>query len=138
MRISQRLDYALRALVLLAAAEPGRHVAAGELADRLGMPRRFVEQQITLLSRAGVVVCRRGASGGCSLSRPADEITVRDVVMALHGDVIDIPQQPDSATAEMWARAAVSMADFLAEVTLGELAQRQREIDASRAPMYYI
>lgn len=138
MRISQRLDYALRALVLLASAEPGRHIAAGELADRLGMPRRFVEQQITLLSRAGVVVCRRGASGGCVLSRPADEITVRDVVTALHGDVIDIPQQPDSATAEMWANAAVSMAEFLSGITLGELAARQREIDSMRAPMYYI
>lgn len=138
MRISQRLDYALRALVLLAAAEPGRHVAAGELADRLGMPRRFVEQQITLLSRAGVVICRRGAAGGCTLSRPADEVTVRDIVIALNGEVIDIPQQSESATAEMWSRAAESMGDFLAEVTLGELAARQREIDAARAPMYYI
>lgn len=138
MRISQRLDYALRALVLLASAEPGRHVAAGELADRLGMPRRFVEQQITMLSRAGVVVCRRGASGGCALSRAAEDISVRDVVLALHGDVLDIPQQPDSATAEMWANAAMSMTDFLGEVTLGDLAARQREIDATRAPMYYI
>ena len=138
MRISQRLDYALRALVLLATASPGRHVAAGDLADRLGMPRRFVEQQITVLARAGVVECRRGASGGCALARPSDEITVKEVVLALHGEVLDSPQQSDSATAEMWSGAGQAMADFLEATTLADLAVRQREIDAVRAPMYYI
>jgi Rrf2 family protein len=138
MRISQRLDYALRALVLLATAAPGRHVAAGDLADRLGMPRRFVEQQVTALARAGVVECRRGASGGCSLARPAADITVREVVEALQGDVLDIPQQNDSASAEMWAGAQQAIAEFLGSATLEQLAVRQREIDATKTPMYYI
>ena len=75
MRVSQRLDYALRALVLLAEQPPGEFVASGDLADRLGMPRRFVEQQVTLLAREGIVECRRGASGGCALAREATEVT---------------------------------------------------------------
>jgi len=138
MRVSQRLDYALRALVLLAEQPERAWVAAGDLADRLNMPRRFVEQQITVLSRAGVVACRRGASGGCALSRPAEEITVREVVLALHGEVLDIPHQQGSATAELWRQVSVSLADILGEVTLADLAVRQRELDAESAPMYYI
>lgn len=138
MRISQRLDYALRALVLLATAEPGRHVAAGDLADRLGMPRRFVEQQVTALARAGVVECRRGASGGCALARPAGDITVREVVEALQGEVLDVPHHNDSASAEMWAGAQAALADFLGSATLEQLAVRQREIDSTKTPMYYI
>lgn len=138
MRISQRLDYALRALVLLATAAPGRHVAAGDLADRLGMPRRFVEQQITALARAGVVVCRRGASGGCALSRPSDEITVHEIVSALQGEILDVPHQADTATAEMWAAAEQALAHYLESVTLADLAARQRELDSLHAPMYYI
>jgi len=76
MRVSQRLDYALRAIVLLAAQPPGDYVAAGDLADRLLMPRRFVEQQISVLTRAGIVESRRGSNGGAALSRPASEISV--------------------------------------------------------------
>ena len=83
MRVTQRLDYALRALVLLAAQPAGAPVAAGQLADQLGLPRRVVEQQISELARAGIVLSRRGARGGCALARPADQITVRDVVDAL-------------------------------------------------------
>jgi Rrf2 family protein len=138
MRVSQRLDYALQAMVLLAGQPPGEYVAAGDLADRLGLPRRFVEQQVTVLARAGVVECRRGASGGCRLSRPADQLTVFDVVTALDGDVIDVPRQQYSATAEMWADAGCRLEDALKAVPLSSLAVRQRALDAETAQMYYI
>lgn len=138
MRVSQRLDYALRALILLAELPAGTWVAAGELADRLRLPRRFLEQQISTLARAGIVECRRGATGGCALARPAEEITVRDVVTALHGDVLDIPHHPDSASAELWQQASAALSEFLKDYNLEELARRQRELDARSAPMYYI
>jgi len=138
MRVSQRLDYALRALVLLAMQPDGEHVAAGDLADRLNLPRRFVEQQVTALARAGVVECRRGASGGCALARPAADISVGDVVIALHGHVLDVPLQSGSAAAEVWQDAARSLERFLADVDLAAIALRQRELDALAAPMYYI
>lgn len=138
MRVSQRLDYALRAAVLLAAQPPGSFVAAGDLADRLGLPRRFVEQQITALARAGVVECRRGAAGGCALARPADQVSARDVVLAVHGEVLDVPLQTDSAAAEAWQHAAAALEEHLSAVDLATLAARQRELDAAASPMYYI
>lgn len=138
MRVSQRLDYAVRALVLLADQPEGTWVAAGDLADKLRLPRRFVEQQVTALSRAGIVECRRGAAGGCALSRSASELSIRDVVVALHGEILDVPHQRDSASAELWQHAAAVLEDFLGEVSLSELAKRQRELDAATAPMYYI
>jgi Rrf2 family protein len=138
MRVSQRLDYAVRALVLLAEQPADRYVAAGDLATNLRLPRRFVEQQITLLSRAGIVQCRRGASGGCALARDADTVTVRDVVVALHGEILDVPQQKDSASAELWAKAEEVLGEYLGTVTLADLGERQRQIDAASAPMYYI
>lgn len=138
MRVSQRLDYSLRAMVLLADQPPGTWVAAGDLADRLTLPRRFLEQQISVLARAGIVDCRRGASGGCMLARSAEEITVSDIVAALHGEVLDVPHQPGSASAELWQQASDALAGFLAGTTLSDLAKRQRELDARSAPMYYI
>lgn len=138
MRVSQRLDYALRALVLLAEQPADEWIVAGDLADYLQLPRRFVEQQITSLSRAGVVSCRRGASGGCALARPADEITVSEIITALDGDILDVPQQVGLASAEVWREAADVLRAYFDGVTLSRLADRQRELDTARAPMYYI
>jgi Rrf2 family protein len=138
MRVSQRLDYALRALTAIAALPPGKAVAAGEVADRLGLPRRFVEQQITVLAKAGLVVSQRGARGGSALGRPASEITVAEVVEALQGTVLDVPSVSDSAVSEMWSTAAHGLRDLLESTSLGDLAERQRQIDGSRIPMYHI
>lgn len=138
MRVPQRLDYALRAVVLLALQPEGEYIAAGELAEHLGLPRRFVEQQITALSRVGVVRCRRGAAGGCSLARAAGDVTVLDVVQAVQGDVLDVPHVTGSAASEMWSDVAHEMARFLGTVSLSELAQRQRDIDGAKASMYWI
>ena len=138
MRVSQRLDYALRALVVLAMQPPGTFVAAGDLAERLNLPRRFVEQQITELARAGVVTCRRGSSGGCALARAAENISVADVAAALHGAILDVPQLAGSAATEVWREAATTLGDHLADVDLAQIAARQRELDSAAAPMYYI
>lgn len=138
MRVPQSLDYALRALVLLALQPEGEYIAAGELADHLGLPRRFVEQQITALSRAGIVRCRRGASGGCSLARSARDIAVFDVVQAVQGDVLDVPRVTGSAASALWQEAADELGHYLESVSLESLAHKQRELDGAGASMYWI
>jgi Rrf2 family protein len=138
MRVSQRLDYALRALTALAAVRPGAYMVAGDLADELGLPRRFLEQQLTAVAKRGLVTCQRGAGGGCALARPASEITVADVVRALQGDVLDVPRVTGSAVSEMWADAAARLEGELAGVDLATLAKRQAALDAAATPMYYI
>ncbi len=138
MRVSQRLDYALQAVTALAALPAGRLIAAGELAEQLHLPRRFVEQQVTLLAHAGIVACRRGAAGGCVLARDSADITVAEVVRAVQGDVLDVPRQPRSAAAELWGLTAEALERYLGEVTLADLAARQAELDAAEPPLYYI
>lgn len=138
MRVSQRLDYALRGLTALAQAPEDSHLAAGEIADGLGLPRRFVEQQFTALARAGIVECRRGAGGGCALARPAATITVGEVVRAVQGSIIDVPNVTGSAVSEMWSDAASVLGSALDATTVADLAARQRALDAQAAPMYFI
>lgn len=138
MRVSQRLDYTVRALTALAERPYGTYIAAGEIADELSLPRRFLEQQFTLLSRAGIVECRRGSGGGCALARPAAEISVSQVVLAVQGTVIDVPHMTGSSVTEMWSGAADALEKIFDRTTLAELAHRQRDLDAQAAPMYYI
>jgi len=138
VRVPQRLDYALRALVLLALQPEGEYIAAGDLADHLSLPRRFVEQQVTALARSGIVRCRRGASGGCALAKAAADISVLDVVEAVQGDVLDVPRVTGSAASALWAEAAGELSGFFATVNLAALAQRQRDLDGAAATMYWI
>jgi Rrf2 family protein len=138
VRVPQRLDYALRALVLLALQPEGEYIAAGDLADHLSLPRRFVEQQITALARAGIVRCRRGAAGGCVLARASRDVTVFDVVEAVQGEILDVPHVTGSASSALWCEAADQLAGYLATVSLAELAERQRELDGAAATMYWI
>ena len=129
MRVSQRLDYALRMLVLLAMQPAGTQVAAGDLADRLGLPRRFVEQQISSLSRAGIVRSRRGAAGGCVLARPAETISVRDVVEASRARCSTFRSTRDRPLPRHGSDAALALAGALGAVDLRHLASRQRDLD---------
>lgn len=138
MRVSQQLDYALRAVVDLARRPHGSPVPAGEIAESLGLPRRFVEQQITVLARSGIVACRRGTGGGCTLARDAADVTVLDVVRAIDGDVLDVPLAPASATAELWASAAHALETHLGRTTVADLARRQDDLDAVGREMYFI
>lgn len=138
MRVSQRVDYALRTLLVLAAEHGEGFVAAGDLADRLNFPRRFVEQQITELARAGIVRSRRGASGGCALARSAADITALEVVEAVQGAAFDIPHHADSSVTEMWEAVQRSAESVLAETTLGSLVSRQRTLDSAHVAFYDI
>jgi len=138
VRISQRLDYTVRGLVALAAEPPGTFVAAGDLADRLGLPRRFLEQQFTAMAKRGIVACQRGANGGCALAKPAEDVTVGDIVRAVQGRVLDVPHVSGAASSEMWQRLADQVAAITDTMTLAELVERQARLDQGVAPMYYI
>lgn len=138
MRVSQRLDYSIRLLIALAARPAGDFAGAGDLADSLGMPRRFVELQATALAKSGLITCRRGTGGGCALARSAGTVTLADIVEAVEGTLLDVPMRNDSASAETWAQVAATVRRELSDVTLAGLAARQREIDAEHTPMYFI
>lgn len=139
--------YAVRALTELARLEQrrgGRPVRLGELAERRGMPLQFLEQVFAALRRDGIVRSRRGAAGGYTLARPAEEITGLDVVAALDG----VPTPAECArgrcdeidqcgAASVWIEARRALEDVLKATTIGDLSRRE---DALREtmPMYQI
>ncbi len=93
MQISARADYALRTCVILAQEEasarqldlPPRPLAAEVIALQADLPTRFLETVIAKLRQAGIVHSQRGSSGGCTLARRADTITLLDIVAAVDG-----------------------------------------------------
>jgi Rrf2 family protein len=89
MRVTARSDYALRAVAELAAA--GDALLKREaIATRQEIPVEFLETVLLSLKHAGIVQSQRGASGGFRLARPADSISLADVVRAVDGPVADV------------------------------------------------
>jgi Rrf2 family protein len=138
MRVSQRLDQALRVLAYLAQHETGDPVPAGVVAETLGLPRRSVEQQLNRLGRRGLVVSVRGAGGGFRLAGEASDLTVADVVRAVEGAALDVPRVAGSAASELWEETRQVLERHLASVTLADMAARQDRADSLAEPMYYI
>ena len=90
MKISQKLEYACRALAQLAKTYDGKSLTRlEELAQREAISANFLVQILNDLRRGGMIDSRRGASGGYLLSRPANQITLRQIVEAnpQHGPV---------------------------------------------------
>ena len=87
--LSKKAKYALRALCVLALAEPGKVPARG-LAKQAQVPEKFLETILVELRNAGMVTSLRGAGGGHTLARPAGEIMVGDIVRAIDGPIAPI------------------------------------------------
>ena len=90
MRLSARADYALRAAIELAASGDGGHVTAEQLAKAQQIPGKFLEAILTQLRRAGLVRSQRGPDGGFWLARPAEEISLADIIRAIDGPLLGV------------------------------------------------
>lgn len=87
MKMSNKGRYAVRALFDIAFYNHGRPTQVKDIAERQGIPPRFLEQIFQDLKRSGIVGSKRGPQGGYSLARLAGEIRLGDVVRALEGPI---------------------------------------------------
>ena len=105
MRVSAKVDYALRAMLELAAA--GGLVKGEQLATAQGIPQKFLESILIDLRHAELVTSRRGVDGGYALGRPAGEITLADVIRAVEGPIATVRGvRPDDVRYDGVARGA--------------------------------
>lgn len=81
--LSQTLEYALRAMVHLAASPDGHAASSEAIAERTRVPRGYLSKVLRDLVEADLVVSRRGPHGGFELARAADAITIFDIVSAV-------------------------------------------------------
>ena len=132
MRVSAKVDYALRALLELAAAPPGP-VKGERLAAAQEIPPKFLENILTELRRAEIVATQRGVEGGYMLAKPAGQVTVADVIRALEGPIASVrgarPEAieyigPARALQPLWIELRAGMRTVLEGTTLADLVER--------------
>lgn len=131
MRVSAKVDYALRAMLELAAT--GTLVKAEQLAIAQAIPRKFLESILLELRHEELVVSQRGVVGGYALARPPDEISVADVIRAVEGPIATVrgarPEDVEYAGAatglqSLWLDLRSAMRDVLERTTLADLVAR--------------
>lgn len=87
MQITRQADYAVRAVLYLSGLDNGRRAPTSEIALKQHIPPSFLAKIVSQLSVAGIVQTSRGARGGVSLARTADEISLLEVVEAIDGPI---------------------------------------------------
>jgi len=130
VRVSAKADYAVRAAIELAAAEPGTPVKGDQLSRAQRIPVKFLENILAELKHAGLVSSQRGADGGYWLNRPANEISVADVIRAVEGPLASVRGQAPETVAyagaaeslpRVWIALRANLRGVLERVTLADL-----------------
>jgi Rrf2 family protein len=96
MRISAKVDYAVRASIELAAAG-GEPIKGERIADAQNIPLKFLENILGELKHTGIVASRRGAQGGYWLAKPAEDVSLADIVRAVEGPLASVRGQGPEA-----------------------------------------
>jgi Rrf2 family protein len=131
MRVSAKVDYAVRAGAELATAAGSGPVKGERIAQAQDIPLKFLENILLDLKHAGLVQSQRGAEGGYWLAQPPEEIAVADVIRAVEGPIANVrgsrPEQVayDGAAAplrEVWIAVRANLRAVLETVTLADLA----------------
>jgi Rrf2 family protein len=132
VRTTAKADYAVRAAVELAAVGTGKPVKAEHIADAQSIPLNFLENILAELRRAGIVESRRGASGGYRLARPAEDVSLADVIRAVEGPLANVRGvSPDLLEYEgsserlrdVWVALRANVRGVLEHVTLADVAK---------------
>ena len=130
MQITRQADYALRAMLYLARLDSSVRAATSQIASEQQIPPSFLAKIISQLSIAGLINTSRGARGGVTLARDAEEITLLDVVEAIDGPISlnvcshsagacpfgeDCPIQP------IWSETQTDLVNKLKSTNFGQL-----------------
>ena len=126
MNISVKSEYALHAVFDLAMQPPGQLVKIADISRRQKIPQKFLELILSSLKQGGFVESRRGAEGGYRLARPAEQITVGQVLKFVEQGKKAKRGAPDGFT-DLWKRVDAGVNAILDTTAFAELARRWKE-----------
>lgn len=128
MHITAKVDYAVRAVLEIAAADGT--VSGGELAEAQDLPVKFLGGILATLTKAGILVSHRGPTGGYALARDAAAIPVADIVRAIDGPLAAVRGMPPEDVAypgaaaplrDVWVAARAGLRLALESVTIADM-----------------
>ena len=137
MRIPMKVDYGVRALVELALQYGEGPVQTAAIAYKQGIPEAYLDQLMTTLHKFGFVLSRRGPQGGHKLARDPADIDLAMIMKTLDGNTspldclinpLDCVFSESCAQQEVWKSVEEAVQNLLSNITLADLARRQRDL----------
>lgn len=130
MRVTAKVDYAIRAAIVLASHEGEGAVKGDRIAEAQQIPSKYLENILAELRQDGLVRSQRGAEGGYWLARPAEHITLAEIIRAVEGPLAHVRgERPTAldyppgtgALGEVWVAVRASLRRVLDHVTLAQV-----------------
>ncbi|MBQ8425904.1 MAG: Rrf2 family transcriptional regulator [Clostridia bacterium] len=134
MKISTKGRYALRVMADIALSSDDKNVSIMELSSRNSISDKYLEQIISLMVKNNLLLSFRGSQGGYKLSRPANEITIGEIMKAAEGNFetvscINSNEKCDKAdmclTVNVWAKLDKIVNDFFNSTTLDDVIHKR-------------
>ena len=148
MKISTRVQYGMTALTDIALyAENGTSVSAPDISEREDISQKYLEQILTQLKQAGLIRAQKGLRGGYMLSRPAEQISIADILNALDTGILEeqyASEKTDgrglrgAVDACLWEKMNRALIQFAQEKTLAAFVQECRDHLSGEWDLYVI
>lgn len=149
MKLSTKGRYGLQAMVDLGVYSKEKHISLKSIAERLSMSENYLEQLMALLKKNNLVTSVRGAQGGYALARPADQITIGDILRALEGSLaptdctcegntVHCALDGKCVTKSVWEKIKQSIDKVVDSITLSQLMEDYEKINENTSHIYCI
>ncbi|HWQ51986.1 MAG TPA: RrF2 family transcriptional regulator [Terriglobales bacterium] len=148
MMVSTRGRYALRVMVDLAENDTGAHIPLRDIADRQEISRKYLENIMAVLSKAGFVDAVQGKGGGYKLSRAPDTYTVGSVLKLTEGSLAPVAclgkakvkchRAPDCRTLPLWRELDRVIDSYLEGITVADLVKSPQPKALPDRPLHSI
>jgi len=135
VQITKQADYAVRAIAYLAGLQPGTQASTSQISEMQHIPATFLAKIVSQLSVAGFLRTARGARGGVTLAKPADEISLLKVVEAIDGPIALNECTAEASICplgdvcnirEVWCEARAELVRRLSQTTFGQLVKMEK------------
>lgn len=137
MKVSTKGRYALRLMLDLAMYNTGEPISLKDVANRQEISEKYMEQIISMLTKAGLVQSIRGAQGGYMLRRKPSEYTVGEILRVTEGSMapiecvsenrVECEREAQCATIKLWEMLNDAIKGVIDKVTLDDLVEWQKE-----------
>lgn len=137
MKISTKGRYALRMIIDLAIHSTNEFVALKDIAERQNISKKYLEQIVPMLNKAGLLKTNRGYQGGYMLLKPCNEITVGEILRVTEGSLApiacleyenDCPRVDNCMTLYVWQGLYKQITDYLDGITIHDIIEHNREL----------
>ncbi len=146
MKLSTRSRYGLRLLIELAVSGSDDAVFLGDIARNQDISEKYLSKLVIPLRSAKIITSRRGANGGYLLARSPQEITMREIVEALEGDLnpVDCVKSDEAcdkaalcASRDVWVALNAQISGFLEGITLASVVDNYKQKLNKKTPFIY-